>query len=275
MQGQTGTGKELVAREVHDGWASGGPLVAVNCAAISTDLAESAFFGHKRGAFSGAINDAAGFFAAASGGTLFLDEIGELPHSMQSKLLRALDLGEVVPVGASVPHKVDVRIVAATNVPLLAAVRRGLFREDLYARLAVMKIEAPPLRARRADVLLLLRHFLGEGEWRFDATFVLTLLGHDWPRNVRELKAFAERLRALGTRELSSTDAERAFDRMSLPNDAPAPPTEDEMRALLVRFSGNVARVARQLACHRRQLYRWRETYGLDPHAFRRPRGGK
>src|SRR5690606_21362403 len=151
--GETGVGKEKIAAELHRLSGRQGPLVAVNCAALSAQLIESQLFGHVRGAFTGATQERAGLFRAATGGTLFLDELGEMPLELQPKLLRAVELGEVVAVGSTQPHRVDVRLIAATNRSLTDEVVAGRFRRDLYARLALWEIAAPPLRSRRADII--------------------------------------------------------------------------------------------------------------------------
>jgi len=198
ITGESGTGKELVARAVHSlGSRRDAPFVAVNCAAIPKDLLESELFGHVKGAFTGAVRDRAGKFAQADGGTLFLDEVGEMPVELQPKLLRALQERSVEPVGGSAPQKVDVRLVAATNSDLEKAIRDGAFREDLYYRLAVIPIHLPPLRERREDIPLLIRHFTakhGAEAISFSDEAVEALAAYDWPGNVRELENTVERL---------------------------------------------------------------------------------
>jgi DNA-binding NtrC family response regulator len=202
IRGETGTGKEVVARLVHG--ASGrraGPFVAVNVSAIPETLAESELFGHVRGAFTGADKPRTGRFVAAEGGTLFLDEIGEMPRGVQAKVLRALQEREVTPVGASEPIPVDVRIVAATHRDLEEMIRAGTFREDLFYRLDVVPIEIPPLRERRQDIPALVEHFRVEVNAREGrsvpgvALDVMQRLGaYEWPGNVRELENLVERL---------------------------------------------------------------------------------
>src|SRR3954467_7878882 len=198
--GESGTGKELLARYIHERSARAKkPFVAVNCAAIPETILESELFGHERGAFTGAVTKKDGRFAKATGGTLFLDEIGELSMQVQVKLLRVLQEGEYEPLGGNTV-KADVRIVAATNRDLLAEVHAGRFREDLYYRLNVIAVTAPPLRARREDVPLLVDHFVGsyaakKGSPRLIASkaAVQRLIDYAWPGNVRELENVIER----------------------------------------------------------------------------------
>lgn len=193
LLGETGTGKEMVARAIHEhSQRSSGPFVAVNCGAIPETLAESELFGHVRGAFSGAVEDKEGTFAAADTGTLFLDEIGELPLAAQVKLLRVLDRQVFEPVGSTRSREVDLRILAATNRNLPAEVEAGTFRADLYYRLAVVQVELPPLADRPGDVELLAEHFVrelsGEGDRRLSGEALALLIAHTWPGNVRELR---------------------------------------------------------------------------------------
>jgi two-component system, NtrC family, response regulator HydG len=192
--GETGTGKELVARAVHErSERSKGPFIPVNCAAISRELVESELFGHEKGSFTGATSARKGAFEEANGGTIFLDEIGELSADLQAKLLRTLELGEIKRVGSSRPFRVDTRVVAATHRDLRAMVKKGTFREDLYYRLCVIRVELPPLRSRKGDVRLLAEHFARTHAPRgFKPQFALDawarLDNHTWPGNVRELK---------------------------------------------------------------------------------------
>ena len=196
LLGETGVGKELFARRLHRlSRRSHKPLIQVNCAALPESLAESELFGHVKGAFSGASSDRAGRFDAANGGTLFLDEVGELPLSVQAKLLRTLQNGEIQRLGADKPLHVDVRIIAATNRHLPDSIRDGLFRADLYHRLSVYPVPIPPLRERGNDVLLLAGHFLelnrarlGLRGLRLSPAAERALLGYSWPGNIRELE---------------------------------------------------------------------------------------
>jgi two-component system response regulator HydG len=206
--GESGTGKELLARYIHERSArSRGPFVAVNCAAIPETILESELFGHERGAFTGATSKKDGRFAKAAGGTLFLDEIGELSPTVQVKLLRVLQEGEYEPLGGNTA-RADVRIVAATNRDLVAEVAAGRFREDLYYRLNVIAITAPPLRARREDIPLLVDHFLGlycakNARPRLQPTggALQRLVDYSWPGNVRELENAIERAVVLSRSE--------------------------------------------------------------------------
>jgi two-component system response regulator PilR (NtrC family) len=208
--GESGTGKELVARMIHEsGPLKGKPFIPVNCGAIPETLIESEMFGHKRGAFTGAISDKIGLFEAGNGGTLFLDEVGELPLTMQVKLLRALQEKTIRRVGANEDVKVDVRIIAATNRDLEAGVKAGTFREDLYYRLNVILIKSPPLRERPGDVEILAEAFLKKFCERqkkeihgFSDEVMEIFRTHSWPGNVRELENTVERAVTLETGNL-------------------------------------------------------------------------
>jgi DNA-binding NtrC family response regulator len=205
VTGESGVGKEVVARTIHAmSPRRDRPFVPVNCAAIPRDLLETEMFGHERGAFTGASGPRQGLFSAAAGGTILLDEIAEMPMDLQAKLLRVLEDGEVRPVGSDRTTKVDVRVIAASNTDLAASVRKGTFREDLYYRLQVVPIVVPPLRERRSDIPVLVDHFLERVEQR-DPTRKITvsreamvhLWSYDWPGNVRELENMVERLAIL------------------------------------------------------------------------------
>jgi DNA-binding NtrC family response regulator len=213
--GESGTGKEVAARAVHDlSDRNGGPFVPLNCGAISRDLAEAELFGHEKGAFTGAITSAPGAFGAADGGTLFLDEIADLPFALQVKLLRALEAGEVKPVGAPKPRCIDVRVVCATHQDLRLRVREGAFREDLFYRLRGVTVELPPLRARPQDILPLAEHFLPpDRALAPDAR--AALLAHRWPGNVRELRHVVQLASLLSEAEVIRAHALRFDD--SLP----------------------------------------------------------
>ncbi len=198
ITGESGTGKELVAKAIHGLSARRtAPFVAVNCAAIPRDLLESELFGHVKGAFTGAVRDNQGKFRLADGGTIFLDEVGELPLELQPKLLRALQEKTVEPVGGNMSHKLDVRVLAATNADLEKAISGGNFREDLYYRIAVIPIHLPPLRERREDIPLLVRHFAakrGGGNIAFSKDVLDAMGRYPWPGNIRELENTVERL---------------------------------------------------------------------------------
>jgi sigma-54-dependent transcriptional regulator len=268
LRGETGTGKEVVARAIHTaGPRSAKAFVVQNCAAFPEGLLESELFGYRKGAFTGAERNHAGLFDAAHGGTLLLDEIGDMPLSLQAKLLRVLQEGEIRPLGASTAHKVDVRIIAATHRDLAAMVAQGSFREDLYYRLAQFPIELPALRERDGDVLLLARHFaqeacvaLGRVPVGWSSAALDQLSSHGFPGNVRELKCLVERA------VLLCDDALILPVHLSL---APAPATEAVDATLRQRLErvervflidclhknrGNRTRTARELGVARRTL---------------------
>jgi transcriptional regulator with PAS, ATPase and Fis domain len=281
IQGETGTGKEIVARAIHDASSrAAGPFVVVDCGAIAENLIESELFGHARGSFSGAVSDRKGLFAEASGGTIFLDEIGELPLPMQPKLLRALESRHIRRVGENTPHLIDVRVLAATNRPLASSVNDGSFREDLYYRLAVVEIQLPALRSRREDIPALARTFhermTGGGE-HLSEEFIASLVARSWPGNVRELRNCIERLVCLGAARvappaLRSTSALplglETLVPVNLPfKDARAAWMEQfEMvyvTALLRKTGGNVTRAAEMAGLHRRSLQRVLASLGM------------
>jgi transcriptional regulator with GAF, ATPase, and Fis domain len=218
IEGETGTGKELVARMLHY-WSNraDGPFLAINCKALADGVVESELFGHEKGSFTGAIRDRAGCFERASGGTLFLDEIGEAGPDFQAKMLRVLEDGEVLRVGGSKPRKVDVRIVTATNRKLRQEVAAGRFRADLYFRLSVIPLKIAPLRERLEDILPLARHFLAFHSTDAGRPLMLSaeaeeaLLNHRWPGNVRELENVIERAVVMSGQETLMPEA-FAFD---------------------------------------------------------------
>jgi transcriptional regulator with GAF, ATPase, and Fis domain len=290
VTGETGVGKELVARTLHEKSGRKGAFVAVNCGALQESVAESELFGHVAGAFTGASGASEGLFAAARGGTLLLDEIGEMPLSLQPKLLRALATGEVRPVGASRSTTVDVRVVAATNRDLEAAVADGSFRADLFARLAGWVIQVPSLRARREDILPLARTFLkrGGGSVALSVDAAESLLTYGWPFNVRELEHViaAGRLRAAGgqLKRQHLPPAMRRDDPAPVASEAeageiPLPllvppdrtPSKEGLETDIARLAGNVVRVAEYFGKDRRQIYRWASRYGIDVETFREP----
>jgi transcriptional regulator with GAF, ATPase, and Fis domain len=247
--GESGTGKELIAREIH-GQSSrkDRPLIRVNCATIPKELYESEFFGHVKGAFTGAVSDRMGRFEAADGGTLFLDEVGEIPPSLQGKLLRVLQEGEFERVGEGRTRKVDVRIIAATNKNLMEEIQSGRFREDLYYRLNVFPVEVTPLRDRKEDIPLLVTHFievfsrrLNRPVPRLTEANLMDMKAHDWPGNVRELQNIIERALILSPHGRLHFDLPRVNSEVPLPGQSlseaassPATPilTEADIAAL-------------------------------------------
>jgi len=280
IEGESGTGKELVASAIHRrSPRATGPLVPVNCGAIPAELMESEFFGHVKGAFTGAVADALGLFRSAHGGTLFLDEVAELPPALQAKLLRVLEDKEIRPVGATKTHAVDVRIIAATNRDLEEAARSGSFRQDLYYRLNVVRIAMPPLRERKAEIPALVTHFLRQFNERYGRNVsgiapeaLAALQAHDFPGNVRELENVIERAYALGAhQEITLAD---------LPNLAPAgtlaapaaseslPTLDQAERGLIVaslrRYGKDKEKAARALGLTVRTFYRRLKKFGLD-----------
>ncbi|MCP3163826.1 sigma 54-interacting transcriptional regulator [Myxococcus qinghaiensis] len=281
--GESGTGKELVAKAIHQcSQRANKPLVPVNCAAISKELIESELFGHEKGSFTGAANARKGAFEEADGGTLFLDEIGELPLDLQAKLLRALESGEIKRVGASRPMHVDVRVVAATNLDLLAAAREGKFREDLYYRLCVIPLHLPPLRSRKSDLSALAEHFVKVYAPRgqtvsFSTAAVERLRGHTWPGNIRELRNVVHR--ALLFRKGPVIDAaDLTFDQemnketgIAVPELPPGMTLEQMLEKLerqiveaaLRRYNNNRERVARELGVARSTLFKRLKDWGL------------
>jgi DNA-binding NtrC family response regulator len=210
IQGESGTGKELVARAIHhNSPRSSRPFVAINCGAVPENLLESELFGHTKGAFTGAVTSKPGLFRAAEGGTVFLDEIGEISSAMQVRLLRALQEHEVTPVGSSAPVKFDARIISATNRDLEKEVQEGRFREDLFYRLNVIEIHIPPLRERREDIPLLVKHFTTQtareqssAEKPIEQQAMSALINYTWPGNVRELQNAIERAFTLSDKEI-------------------------------------------------------------------------
>jgi two-component system, NtrC family, response regulator AtoC len=283
IQGETGTGKELIARAIHhNSPRHHRPFVAINCGAIPKDLVESELFGYARGAFTGALNSKAGRIELADGGTLFLDEIGELPLEAQVKLLRVLQEGELAKLGESAPVKVDVRIIAATHRDLSAMVEDATFREDLYYRLAVVPLKVPPLRERREDIPGLIealqqrireRHRLPE--MRLSPTVHQRLISYTWPGNVRQLENILERLMLLASsnvitaedlpEELISPSASSAVLWPTLPEEGLS--LEGIERELISRalekFKGNQTQAARYLDISRRTLIYRMEKHGL------------
>jgi DNA-binding NtrC family response regulator len=281
IQGDTGTGKELVARALHQlSRRSGNPFVFVDCGAIAPNVIESELFGHVRGAFSGAIGDRKGLLEEADGGTLFLDEIGELSLSLQAKLLRALETREIRRVGENATRRVDVRVIAATNRPLARAVNEGSFRDDLYYRLAVVEFRLPPLHARRSDIPHLAQHFFRQmtnSDQPLPEDLLSTLLTRSWPGNVRELRNFIERCVSVGLQARPSEPGPRklglvrgleALVPIHLPlreaRRAWAEQFESAyIRAQLERTGGNVTRAAELCGVSRRFFQRSMVRLGM------------
>jgi DNA-binding NtrC family response regulator len=274
IYGKSGTGKELVARAIHrESKRSGGPFVPVNCAAIPETLIESELFGHAKGSFTGAVREHQGLFVEAAGGTLFLDEIGELPLAMQAKLLRALQDGEIRPVGKSESIKVNTRLVAATNRDLEADVEAGRFRDDLYYRLSVIPIYLPALNERPEYIPLLAVHFLerfaaGGVPKRLTKEALRALERYDWPGNVRELENIMERACALvAGPEIGLEDLPEKLQTSPLPavDGLPLATLADtEYRLILStlrHFQGHLGKSADALGIHRRTLSRKLREY--------------
>jgi DNA-binding NtrC family response regulator len=285
LLGETGTGKEVCARSIHERSGRRGPFVPLNCATLPRDLVSAELFGHVRGAFSGAQGARLGLFRAAEGGTLFLDEIGDLPLDLQPSLLRALEERKVRPIGAEQEIPVDVRVIAATHVDLEAQVARERFRADLFARLAHVVLRIPPLRERRAEILKLAREF--SPKLRFSTNAAEALLLSPFPFNVRELRALVEasalyakadgavRLRDIEDRipAAASVVRKRSGTLPSKEPDAAPHPLAERREKLLSLFQthgGNVSKVASELGKPRAQVYRWLRALGLDAKDFRK-----
>jgi sigma-54 dependent transcriptional regulator, acetoin dehydrogenase operon transcriptional activator AcoR len=274
--GETGSGKEVVATALHRASGRPGRLATVNCAAIPANLLESELFGYKRGAFTGADRDRMGIVKSADGGTLFLDEIGDMPLDAQAKVLRMLETRQVTPLGSHVSEPVDVRIVSATHRPLPRFVAEERFRGDLFARIAGHTIALPPLRERKEDLPDLVRHFLdkaGGSKLRVTPAFMLGMLGHAWPFNVRELEAAIKRAVALADDVLDERHlpVDAGVTAAKAPNDGrSSAPSAPALRALLERHGGNVAAVARELGKDRAQIHRWLKHHALVAEAFRK-----
>lgn len=280
ITGESGTGKELVARALHERSGRRGPFLAINCAAVPENLLESELFGHARGAFTDARSARTGLFVEANQGTLFLDEIGEMPLGMQAKILRALQERKVRPLGASQELSFDARLIAATNRDLEAEVTDKRFREDLFYRINVVRVDVPPLRTRGNDVLLLAQHFLeraaarsGKSVTRLGRLVAERLINYDWPGNVRELENCMERAVALARFDEITMDdlpskirEHRATEVYTLtddPNELPPMHTVEEryIRKVLAAVGGNKTLAAKVLGFDRRTLYRKLERY--------------
>jgi len=280
VTGPSGSGKELIARALHQrSERKSKPFVAINCGSIPEQLFESELFGHKKGSFTGAISDRDGYFVLANGGTLFLDEIGELPLAMQVKLLRVLQDSEVKPVGASTSHKVDVRIVTATNRNLEQEVEEGRFREDLFYRLNIIRIAMPTLKERIGDIPLLCQHFLERFNKEFrkavkgiDSEAMSLILRHPWKGQVRELENVLERAMLLTDGDFiraedlpfgaSDVGEEPADDAAAL-GDAVSTFERQYIQHMLKKYNGNRTETARALSIDASTLYRKMEKYQL------------
>jgi transcriptional regulator with AAA-type ATPase domain len=297
LEGETGTGKEVVTRAVHAWSGRTGPLVAINCAALPQGLAEGELFGYRRGAFTGADRASPGFFRSAEGGTLLLDEVTDLPLALQAKLLRALEQKEVQPLGETRPVPFDVRIVVAAQSSLFEAVKKQLFRADLLARLSGFTLQIPALRQRREEILPLFLHFMNEHRRgdppELEPDLIERLCLHDWPFNVRELLLLARRLAVfqgaetmLRARDLPKglgevvDEAKPAEEEQASPHAAPRatsePPHSLALPQLLAELrvaGGNVTRAASQLGITRQRAYRLLEEHSVDLSEFSdRPR---
>jgi hydrogenase-4 transcriptional activator len=287
ITGESGTGKELVARAIHVGSRrSAATYLPYNCTTTGRDLADSQLFGHRRGAFTGAVSDQPGLIRTAAGGTLFLDEIGDLPIDVQPKLLRFLEQSEIMPIGETRPQRVDVRVLAATNADLEQRVAEGKFREDLYYRLSVIRIHVPPLRDRREEIPHLTAFFLRDASERLGkpdvqlSSEVLDLFSQfEWPGNVRQLKNEIQRAVALSlpggtiepahlSPEFTPTERRVANRRTSSEPQNLASAVEDVerdvIRATLDRTGGNISESARLLGLTRRGLYMKLKRLGLE-----------
>jgi transcriptional regulator with PAS, ATPase and Fis domain len=288
LEGETGTGKELLAEAIHTRSSrSTGPFIVVDCGALPRDLIASELFGHVRGAFTGALNAKRGLIEEADGGTLFLDEIGELPLDLQPQLLRALEKREVRPIGEVRARKVNLRVVAATNRNLAEQVRAGTFREDLYFRLAVVRAPVPPLRKHREDIPMLVRTFLRQlsrSDFELSPDILSLLMAHDWPGNVRELRNVVERGLSLdggdlpievagAVGEATGDAAQHLVGGMS--PDVLAKPFKEAkgmlvesfereyLTHLLARHNGNISRAALEAGIDRNYIHRLVKKYNI------------
>ena len=280
LTGEPGTGKELVARAICALYPQRHPCLLINCAALTESLAGSELFGHLRGAFTDARSNRPGKFRQAHGGTLFLDEVGDLPLSIQAKLLRAVEQGEIEPVGGDEPVQVDVRLVVATNQDLPQLIAHGRFRRDLYDRLAVLEMHLPPLRERGGDIVLLARHFAQETAWRhgrklpvrFTQGALRRLDGYGWPGNVRELKNVVTRAVLLNTSglirdyDIRFTQPFRVGGVTRHPANvgSPARPSRGRLEELLDEEGGNISALSRRLRVCTKTIYRWLRANHID-----------
>jgi DNA-binding NtrC family response regulator len=281
LLGETGTGKEVLARAIHQkSKRANRPFIVFDCGAVAPTLIESELFGHVRGSFTGAVSDRNGAFLEADGGTIFLDEIGELPIDLQPKLLRVLEAGTVRRVGEDKHRRIDVRVVAATHRNLEEEVEAGRFRRDLYYRLAVVLVTVPPLRDRLEDLPLLTQHFvktMGRGEFELPRDLMSRFAAYTWPGNVRELRNLIER--ALAGADVEPMPMEAISTRSSAPGesitDRPFKEakerlvdsfTKDYLEALLQKCGGNISKMAREAGIARNYVHRLVSKYGLKAH---------
>lgn len=280
LLGPSGTGKDVIAQKIHEHSSRRrGPLVSVNCGALTESLVESELFGHVKGSFTGALSDRKGAFEAARGGTLFLDEIGDLPMTLQSKLLRALENQEIRPVGSDRTLKTDVRILAATHQDLEERIRDGRFRQDLYFRLNVVAIHPPPLKNRMEDFEGLLYEFCRQLRVRFSVAAIKRLEQHNWPGNIRELKNFVSRASALFPQtSIEVSHVEKLLNQSRLANNSYETQTggnqgtlpviqEIEKQMILKRLranKGNQRRTAQDLGLPKSTLHDRIRWYGID-----------
>jgi two-component system, NtrC family, nitrogen regulation response regulator NtrX len=293
--GETGTGKELVARTIHEHSArAGGPFVTLNCAAVPAELIESELFGHEKGSFTGAAGRHVGKFEQADGGTIFLDEIGDMPLAMQAKLLRVLEEGEVERIGGDKPVAVNVRVLVATHRDLQARVREEKFRQDLFHRIYVFPLVLPPLRERRDDIPTLIQHFAAQvsaqNGWKpipFTPEGMEALQSHPWPGNVRELRNMVERLMLLASDgqvdlatvqlALPKTSAAGSVMAHGLSSGALADRVQSFEREVILaelkHSQQNVSLAAKSLGLERSHLYKKAEQLGIDLRAMRREQG--
>lgn len=295
ISGETGTGKELVARALHEASGRKGELVSVNCGAVAEGVVHSELFGHTRGAFSSAVRARGGLVEQATGGTLFLDEIGDAPATLQAALLRLLENREYRAVGSDELRKTDARFVAATHVDLAAAASEGRFRADLLGRLQRWVIEVPPLRERREDILPLARHFVRatlESPAPLSRRLATALILHSWPRNVRELQGVMEQIAVewaaggrqeselqltpsiaarLGTSSFDTPAPVGGQDRVRAPRRRVKRPDPETLRRQMEEAGGNVRLVAAALGIGRNTLYRWLADAGIDLQEVRQP----
>jgi transcriptional regulator with PAS, ATPase and Fis domain len=296
IRGESGTGKELTARAIHEhSNRADKPLVTVNCTTLTDSLLESELFGHKKGSFTGAIADKKGLFEAANGGTIFLDEIGDITPKLQAELLRVLDSGELKPVGGTLPIKVDVRLIAATNRNLEDGVREGWFREDLFYRLNVFTITMPPLRSRLDSLPQLVHHFLAAASKRLNKPIrgiedraIAAMLRYPWPGNIRELQniiergsvltqdnvirlenlpvVFAELVHEQGGANQGSKEGSFRSQREKHLRQV----EKNLMRKYLEEAKGNVSLAAQKANIPRRTFYRLLERYNLKGSEFKK-----